>query len=145
MPAEVRLVFDGAKMDELLHGPSGMVNDFMFTHGEIVRQAAIQDVNVGKGPTAGNLKRSIRKRIEYVGTEISVRIIAGGENDVTYAYYVHEGTAPHIIKAKNKPFLVFFWPNAPGGGRWVRAKQINHPGYKGNPFLSRNLGLFFAI
>lgn len=141
MPGTVRLVFDGAKMDELLHGPSGMVNDYMFTHGEVVRQAAIQDANY----LHGDLKKSIRKRIDYAGTEISVRIIAGGENDVTYAYYVHEGTAPHTIFPKNKPFLVFFWPNAPGGGRWVRAKSVRHPGYKGNPFLSRNLGLFFAI
>lgn len=140
MPGEVRLVFDGAKMDELLHGPSGIVNDFMMTRSEIVRLAAMQDANY----RTGALRKSIVKRMEYAGIELSVRISAGGANDVTYAYYVHEGTKPHTITAKNKPFLVFYWPNAPGGASWVRTKSVRHPGYKGNPFLSRNLGLFFA-
>ena len=141
MPSEVRLVFDGAVLQELLHGPSGMVNNFMMTRSEVVRLAAMQDANY----KTGALRKSIVKRAEYAGTELSIRISAGGANDVTYAYYVHEGWKEHPITAKNKPYLVFFWPNAPGGARWHKAKSVWNKGYAGNPFLTRNLPLFFAV
>ncbi|MDA8082292.1 MAG: HK97 gp10 family phage protein [Nitrospiraceae bacterium] len=45
-----------------------------------------------------------------------------------YASFVHDGTAPHIIRPKNKKALA--WP---GGGHPV--KGVKHPGTKGKPFF----------
>jgi hypothetical protein len=57
------------------------------------------------------------------------------------------GTKPHIIRAKNAPFLVFRWPykaatkprvigsiNAKYGKFWARKLQVNHPGTKARHF-----------
>jgi hypothetical protein len=48
-----------------------------------------------------------------------------------YAVFVHWGTKPHVIKPKNKKTLRFSI-----GGRFVFAKWVNHPGYKGDPWLT---------
>jgi len=55
-------------------------------------------------------------------------------SDVPYALYVNEGTKPHEIKAKNAPFLVFFWPKV---GRVVHFKRVWHPGTRPYKFLNR--------
>ena len=49
--------------------------------------------------------------------------------NLPYARMVHDGTRPHQIVARNKRALA--WP---GGAHPVRA--VNHPGYRGNPFLT---------
>jgi len=51
-----------------------------------------------------------------------------------YARYVHEGTRPHIIRARRAPALRFYWPRV---GRVVFFKSVHHPGTKPNPFLTR--------
>ncbi len=57
-------------------------------------------------------------------------------SDVDYTLYVDQGTAPHVIKAKNAPYLVFFWPKV---GRIVHFKSVNHPGNRAYRFLERGL------
>ena len=47
-----------------------------------------------------------------------------------HAVFVHWGTRPHIIRPKNKKALR--WA---GGGGFIFARFVNHPGYKGDPFL----------
>lgn len=42
-----------------------------------------------------------------------------------YASFVDAGTRPHVIEARRKPNLVFFWPKI--GGIFV-GKRVNHPG-----------------
>jgi hypothetical protein len=49
-----------------------------------------------------------------------------------YAAFVHWGTRPHVIKPKNKKALR--WA---AGGAFAFAKKVNHPGYKGDPWLTR--------
>ncbi len=134
--AEVRLVIDGAVMEEMLHGPGGAVNRYLLGRAEIVKRAAVIQCN----KATGRLSQSIVKRETAVGTELGVRIVAAQP----YALYVHNGTKPHIIRAKNKPYLVFFWPNGPSGAHVYKMKQVNHPGYRGNKFLTDNLHLFFT-
>lgn len=51
--------------------------------------------------------------------------------DVSYARYVHDGTRPHIITARNAKALR--WES---GGVVHFATSVKHPGYKGNPFLT---------
>lgn len=52
--------------------------------------------------------------------------------DVPYAAAIHEGSRPHIIRARNAPVLVFFWR-----GAWRYRKSVRHPGTRSNPFLTR--------
>lgn len=50
-----------------------------------------------------------------------------GVSGVVYAW-IHElggKTSPHIIAAKNKAFLVFFWQKKQV---WMKIRSVNHPG-----------------
>lgn len=51
-----------------------------------------------------------------------------------YAKFVHEGTRPHVIRARNARALRFFWERQ---GKVVTLRQVNHPGTAPNPFLTR--------
>ena len=73
--------------------------------------------------------------------KISYRTIGGGDVDGFNVYvpkplgtWILEGTRPHIIRVRRAKFLRFYWPKV---GRVVYFKQVNHPGTKANPFLSR--------
>lgn len=48
-----------------------------------------------------------------------------------HALFVHWGTRPHKIKPKNKKMLRF-----PAGGKFAFAREVNHPGYRGDPWLA---------
>lgn len=48
--------------------------------------------------------------------------------------WITEGTRPHIIRAKKKNFLRFFWPRM---GKIVFFHSVNHPGTRANPYLDR--------
>lgn len=76
-----------------------------------------------------------------------VKIVPQGKNKKIW-YYVDLGTKPHVIRAKNKPFLAFqsgySARTAPiakfnqGTGRkfgaWRKVKEVNHPGTKPRKF-----------
>lgn len=64
--------------------------------------------------------------------DLESRVVAVPE----HAAFVIKGTAPHVIKAKNAPRLVFFWPKA---GRVVHFKSVNHPGTSANNYLQAAL------
>lgn len=72
----------------------------------------------------GRLRSSIVSRAE--GSGRTVGYVVG--TNVNYAAAVEYGTAPHVIKPKNKKAL--FWPGArhPVG-------KVNHPGTKATPFM----------
>lgn len=55
---------------------------------------------------------------------------------VTYAAANDQGAKPHTIKAKNAPYLVFFWPKV---GRVVHFKSVSHPGNKPYSWAMRGL------
>lgn len=52
------------------------------------------------------------------------------EYPVKYAAAVHDGSRPHIIRAKKKKALAFKWH-----GQTVIVKSVRHPGTTGRPFL----------
>lgn len=79
----------------------------------------------GKRGYAGNLRQSIRK-FPYGATGFIVNV------GVDYGVYVDQGTKPHVIRPKGKNYLVF----QSSDGTWVRAKQVNHPGTKAQPFFT---------
>jgi hypothetical protein len=49
----------------------------------------------------------------------------GLENKTKYASFVEFGTRPHVIQARRKPLLRFFWTRH---GVWFSGKKVNHPG-----------------
>lgn len=48
-----------------------------------------------------------------------------------HALFVHFRTKPHVILPRNKKALRW----STGGGGFRFAKRVNHPGYKGDPYL----------
>lgn len=90
-----------------------------------------------KHTKTGNLGKSLylRKQSE------SSYVMGSDSNIANYASCVHFGTKPHVIKPKNRKFLR--WAS---GDKFIFAKKVNHPGYKGDAFfynaLNENLKEF---
>lgn len=85
------------------------------------------------GLKTGALKGSISSFFTYHGTELEARVGAnptGGT--VGYALYHHEGTVPHIIRAKPGSNLRYV-----SRGRVRFSPSVKHPGTKPNPYLTR--------
>lgn len=94
----------------------------------LVNNQAVQ--NAPGGPySTGPLKRSIGWQVRFMGTRVEGR--SGSKLD--YAFYVHEGTPPHRIRARSRPNLRFYWRKA---GRMFTGPYVNHPGQKAQPFLT---------
>lgn len=79
---------------------------------------------VGKYPGGGNLRQSIRYT-RYGATGFVVWVNA------QYGVYVDQGTKPHLILPRRKPFLAF-----QKDGRWIFTKRVNHPGTRAQPFFT---------
>ncbi|WP_304345576.1 HK97 gp10 family phage protein [Campylobacter showae] len=82
----------------------------------------------------GNLKKDIQvfdDRIENLEIEI------GNTKLAPYAKFVHDGTAPHVIKPKRMKALA----NVKTGQMF--GKKVNHPGTKANPYLLNAAEDFF--
>jgi len=130
----VKLVIDGVKMHELLHGKDGAVGRWMFGRAQVVQMAA-----VAQCPKRTNkLSESIVKRMYETPAGLDVVIAA----QQPYAIFVHEGTKPHVIQGN--PILAFNWGNGPNGAGTYFFRSVHHPGTKPNKFLSDNLRLFNA-
>ncbi len=120
---------DKAGMQRELTGPqSQMVRFLRETTRETVNVAKTQSLS-GIPVDTGLLRNSIRHdHIRIQGMRATTFVSA----DQNYAAAVHDGTRPHLIRAKNKKALAF-----KKGGKTVFVKQVNHPGTKPNPFLFR--------
>lgn len=86
----------------------------------------------------GNLRSSITsKRRKYAGGNLG---FDAGSWTVSYAA-VHElGSKPHVIEAKNAPYLAFYWPKV---GSFVAFKSVSHPGTR--PYRFASLGMERAM
>lgn len=92
-------------------------------------------------------KPTFRAELDTRAAVRTVKIVPKGVHKAIW-YYVDRGTKPHIIRAKNKPFLAFQTgysartaPVAKFGvgtgqkfGAWRRKKEVNHPGTKARKF-----------
>jgi len=63
-------------------------------------------------------------------------VIGRVEARAKYAQLVHNGTRPHIIRARRATHLAFYWKRK---GRFVVAKQVRHPGTRPRPWMFRSL------
>lgn len=92
----------------------------------------------GRGYATGETAASIRvngPERGRLGPEATV------SSNTDHATDLHEGTKPHIIKAKPGSKMVFFWRKA---GRVVMKKKVYHPGTPANPFLLKALRIVFG-
>lgn len=138
------VTIDPSKLAEFMRGPNGPVMRDMLERGELVKREAQRLVGVYDPPDAysaanrqrrpGTLRDSIVKRIADV--EGTPAVIVGSDDPIALLH--HEGTQPHVIAARRKPFLVFYWPKA---GRVVRFRSVNHPGTQPNRFLTNALAV----
>lgn len=98
-----------------------------------VLDVARAEAPVGKGPTSGALRASLKVT---QSRETTGRYATGWDvsANTKYAMFVIKGTRPHVIKGN--PFLAFFWPKV---NAFVVFRSVNHPGTKPNDFLSRAL------
>ena len=140
--AEVKLVVDGARMAELLRGPSGPVFRHLAERATVVQMAAR-----AKAPRrTGCLQASIVKRVEENPISgFAIRIVADtrpcSPKRISYALFVEEGTKPHEIKAKGDGVLAFHWDHGPNGPGLYFFKSVQHPGTKGVHFMRDALPL----
>lgn len=135
---------DPAKLADFMRSPSGPVLRDQMEAGELVKREAQRRVGVYQPPDAysamhrarrpGTLRDHIVKRIGQVGGDPAV--LVGSDDPITLWH--HEGTPPHVIRARVKPRLVFYWPRL---GRVVAFKQVNHPGTRPNRFLTEALSV----
>ena len=97
------------------------------THSSFTRRGANQaraDVPV----RTGNLGRSIREDPQVFRGPFYVS--GGVTAHARYAAAVHQGSRPHVIRARNGGYLHFYWH-----GREVFTRSVNHPGTRARPFL----------
>lgn len=136
------VVIDNRALDQVLHGANGPVAKALLVAGDIVKAGARRRVGVGRPAPGdpiprkrkpGTLRDSIVKRLVVGGPE-GVKVLVGSEDPI--ALFHHEGTRPHVIRARRKPMLVFYWPKV---GRVVAFKQVRHPGTQPNRYLSDSL------
>lgn len=92
----------------------------------VTHAQALKEAPVNKQGGGGNLRQNIKSvRKNRLSGEIDSR--------AKYSGFVHEGTGPHIIRARNKEVLA----NRRKGQ--IFGKVVRHPGTKANPFMTRAL------
>lgn len=92
----------------------------------------------GKGYATGETATSIRSGNVSLGRKGPEATVSAGTE---HAFYLHEGTAPHVIKARPGKKMVFFLRSA---GRVIYDNLVKHPGTKAQPFLSDALRKVFG-
>lgn len=102
-----------------LNLPSGALGRFRLRVANRVLNNARTRVNVD----TGNLRST--GVVEDRGTTVRVAFRA------KYALAVHNGSRPHVISARPGGVLRF-----PVMGGMAFARTVNHPGYRGNPYLT---------
>jgi len=139
------VLIDNAELQRVLTGTGGPVVDALMVAGQIVKQGAQRRVGVWRqdpadplpprrgGRRGGTLRDSIVTRLVTGGAE-GVMVLVGSEDPIALIH--HEGTEPHPIHARRKPFLVFYWPKT---ARVMRLRSVNHPGTQPNRYLTDSL------
>ena len=80
----------------------------------------------------GALRQSLRNKAEPKGIDKDRRRVFHDRNRAPHAVFVNFGTRPHVIKPKDKKALRWAGPNG-----FIFAKEVNHPGYKGDAYMVR--------
>jgi hypothetical protein len=86
------------------------------------------------GVRSGTLLASLRRESGQGADGPYVDVVAGVRGLTTYLGHHHDGTPPHVIRARRRRSLRFTV-----GGRVVFARSVRHPGSRGTRFLTRAL------
>jgi hypothetical protein len=113
----------------LLKSPSGHVGRYLTKKAIIVTAKAKSQAGI----KTGALKRSISWNYGVNAAGPYVRI----GSPLSYAYLHHEGTAPHIIRPRQRRYLKFT-----SKGSIVFSRRVRHPGTRPNRYLTDNLKWF---
>ena len=94
----------------------------------IIRQVAA-DARTNAPVDTGRMAQAIKE--DPIVSPTPFRVIGGVTSHAPYSIYVHQGTAPHVIRPRNASALRF-----KAGGETVFASSVNHPGTRARPFLT---------
>ena len=94
----------------------------------IIRQVAA-DARTNAPVDTGRMAQAIKE--DPIESPTPFRVIGGVTSHAPYSIYVHQGTAPHVIRPRNASALRF-----KAGGETVFASSVNHPGTRARPFLT---------
>lgn len=86
--------------------------------------APVRSPRDGDRRATGRLRRSIHKHGPRI---LKNRIVGDIGSRQRYAMAVHEGAVPHIIVARQRLLLSFFWEKR---GVWFVGRRVNHPGVR---------------
>lgn len=94
----------------------------------IIRQVAA-DARTNAPVDTGRMAQAIKE--DPIESPTPFRVIGGVTSHAPYSIYVHQGTAPHVIRPRNASALKF-----EAGGRTIFASSVQHPGTRARPFLT---------
>jgi hypothetical protein len=121
MPARVSI--DPSRFQRLLSAVGGPGERLLQRKAErvaaLARRYAAPHGSMADGIVVGPYQD---KRIEVISTHPATQ-------------FVHDGTPRHLIRPRRSGGVLRFEV----GGRVVFAKVVNHPGYRGDPFLTNAL------
>lgn len=94
-------------------------------------QIAVQEANQRQEfrVRTGKLRRGTKYKLIRLAGGARVRV----SNAVKYAWFLEDGTKPHVIAAKNAKALRFMFPQF--SGKYIFRKSVNHPGTKAYKWL----------
>lgn len=116
--------------------PGGIVSGIRGASQRMLIQKAHQVAVLARANSVGNGSIPEGIVVGPLSTDgKSIKVISTNPHTVL----VHNGSRPHVIRPRRRrsntgngpPYLRFEI-----GGRVVYARMVNHPGYKGNPFLT---------
>lgn len=121
MPASVRI--DQSRLQRLLSAVGGPGNRLLLRKAEQVAELA-RRYSSGHGSIPAGI---------VVGPVVDKTVKVLSTNPHTLL--VHNGSRRHVIRPRRSGG----WLRFEVGGRVVYARQVNHSGYRGDPFLTRAL------
>lgn len=125
------IVPDQPGFDEVFKSRNGVVGRDLQRRANRVRNAAV----VQAGRKTGALKADIKVKWNTPSPSGDLRMQVG--SDVRHAQDHHDGTRPHVIRARNAKALRFI----NSAGEVVFAQSVHHPGTRPNRYLTDNLPL----
>lgn len=130
------VVMDPVEVARFLRDKNGPILRELIVLGNRVKTEAQKQVGVHeltpgerRARRPGTLRDSIVTRIVEDGPNPAVKV--GSDDPIAFMH--HEGTVPHVIRARRKPMLVFYWRRV---GAVVAFKKVNHPGTQPNRYLT---------
>lgn len=140
----VRVQIDPQELAQFIRSPQGPVFRAMSLAADVIKERARKRVGVYRpepgDPFAarriarrrpGTLRDSIVKRVAPPRNGLPV-ILVGSDDPISLIH--HEGTPPHTITARRRPWLVFY-----SNGHVQRRITVHHPGTKPNRYLTDSL------